>query len=65
MDFRNCLPNVHPFAVKSGCESRLAQMLIRLVRFAERELVRTVHFSTVAIGRIDASPCVTGRHAPV
>jgi hypothetical protein len=24
-----------------------------------------VHFSGVAIGRIDASPCVTGRHAPV
>ena len=37
-------------------------MSIRLVRFAERKLVRTVRFSTVAIGRIDARPCVTGRH---
>ena len=54
MDFRNCLPDVDPLAIKDGCESRLSQVLIRLVRFAERKLVRTVHFSTVAIGRIDA-----------
>ena len=56
---------MHPLAVKIGREAWLAQMLVRLVRFAARKVVRTVHFSTVAIGRIDASPCVTGRDAPV
>ena len=65
MDFRNCLPNVHPLAKKAAANHGLLNMVIRLVRFAGREVVRSVHFSTVAIGRIDASPCVTGRHAPV
>jgi hypothetical protein len=63
MDFRNCLPNVHPLDMKSGRES--SQVLIGLVRFADESSFVPCTFRLLQSGALTQVAVSQGGIAPV